>query len=185
MNFEPMRTISFDGETVYTVPRPVEATPEMTQPVGVDDEGRLFTEPGGGGGGTSDHSQLSNRDAADQHPVSAITGLQTALNGKQDTLTAGSGISIVNNIISATGGGGGGVSSGLITDMQEILRSVAYYSADVSSLIAGLSQYVGRGGDTPSTGRPVSVGYSGTTATVNNLKSLDVSYSGTTATIGA
>lgn len=32
--------------------------------------------------GTTDHSALSNRDAADQHPISAITGLQTALNGK-------------------------------------------------------------------------------------------------------
>lgn len=30
----------------------------------------------GGGSGTSDHAKLSNRDAADQHPISAITGLQ-------------------------------------------------------------------------------------------------------------
>lgn len=36
--------------------------------------------------------------------------LQTVLNGKQDTLTAGSGISISGNVISATGGGGGGSS---------------------------------------------------------------------------
>ena len=35
-----------------------------------------------GGGGTSDHSQLTNRDAANQHPITAITGLQTALDGK-------------------------------------------------------------------------------------------------------
>lgn len=35
-----------------------------------------------GGTGTSDHTQLTNRDAADQHPVSSITGLQSALNGK-------------------------------------------------------------------------------------------------------
>ena len=38
-----------------------------------------------GGGGTSDHSKLSNRNAADQHPMSAITGLQEALEGKQPT----------------------------------------------------------------------------------------------------
>ena len=38
----------------------------------------------GGGGSTSDHSKLSNRDAADQHPISAITGLEAALDGKQD-----------------------------------------------------------------------------------------------------
>ncbi len=38
---------------------------------------------GGGSGGTSDHSKLSNRDAADQHPIEAITGLEAALEGKQ------------------------------------------------------------------------------------------------------
>lgn len=37
----------------------------------------------GGGSGTSDHAKLSNRDAADQHPISAITGLQKELDGKQ------------------------------------------------------------------------------------------------------
>lgn len=39
----------------------------------------------GGGGGTSDHSKLKNRDADDQHPMSAITGLADALAGKQPT----------------------------------------------------------------------------------------------------
>lgn len=38
---------------------------------------------GSGVGGTSDHSKLSNRDAADQHPIGAITGLEEALDGKQ------------------------------------------------------------------------------------------------------
>lgn len=38
---------------------------------------------GGGAGGTSDHQKLSNRDAADQHPIAAITGLEAALAGKQ------------------------------------------------------------------------------------------------------
>jgi len=45
-----------------------------------------WAEVQGGGGGTSDHSQLSNRDAANQHPVSAITGLQSALDGKQGAI---------------------------------------------------------------------------------------------------
>ena len=40
---------------------------------------------GGGAGGTNDHSKLSNRDAADQHPMKAITGLEAALDGKQPT----------------------------------------------------------------------------------------------------
>ena len=38
-----------------------------------------------GGGGTADHAKLKNRDAADQHPMSAITGLVDALAGKQPT----------------------------------------------------------------------------------------------------
>lgn len=40
-------------------------------------------QSGGGSGGTSDHRQLTNRDANNQHPMSAITGLQSALAGKQ------------------------------------------------------------------------------------------------------
>ena len=43
-----------------------------------------------GGGGTTDHSKLGNRDAADQHPISAITGLEealTPLTGTTETLT--------------------------------------------------------------------------------------------------
>lgn len=67
----------------------------------------------------TDHDALNNRDMADQHPISAITGLQDALDNitsdmvteqelsdalatKQDTLTAGTGISIENNVISNT-----------------------------------------------------------------------------------
>ena len=37
----------------------------------------------GGSGGTADHSKLTNLDAEDQHPMSAITGLASALAGKQ------------------------------------------------------------------------------------------------------
>lgn len=40
-------------------------------------------QQGGGGGGTTDHNQLTNRDAENQHPISAITGLEDALNNKQ------------------------------------------------------------------------------------------------------
>jgi len=38
--------------------------------------------------------------------VSYITGLQTALNAKQDTLVAGNNITISGNTISSTGGSG-------------------------------------------------------------------------------
>lgn len=40
----------------------------------------------GGIGGTADNSKLTNRDAEDQHPMSAITGLAAALAGKQPAL---------------------------------------------------------------------------------------------------
>lgn len=40
--------------------------------------------------------------------ASSASTLQAVLSGKQDLLTAGSGITIQNNVISATGGGGGG-----------------------------------------------------------------------------
>lgn len=51
----------------------------------------LDVEWADGGNGTADHAKLSNRDASDQHPISAITGLENALKGKQpagDYLTA-------------------------------------------------------------------------------------------------
>ncbi len=38
-----------------------------------------------GGSGTSNHAQLANRNAADQHPMTAITGLAGALAGKAET----------------------------------------------------------------------------------------------------
>ena len=41
------------------------------------------TLPPGGGGGTSDHRDLTNRSSADQHPTSAVTGLDAALAGKE------------------------------------------------------------------------------------------------------
>ena len=42
---------------------------------------------GGSGGGVTDHEKLTGRDKADQHPMSAITGLEDALAGKQPTGT--------------------------------------------------------------------------------------------------
>ena len=35
-------------------------------------------------GGTTDHSKLKNRDANDQHPISAITDLSNTLSRKMD-----------------------------------------------------------------------------------------------------
>lgn len=50
---------------------------------------------------SSDHNTLFNRELDDQHPISAITGLQSILDSKQDVLVtdANSGIIIENNYI--------------------------------------------------------------------------------------
>jgi hypothetical protein len=42
----------------------------------------------GGGGGITAHNLLSNRGMADQHPISAVTGLQAALDAANQALTA-------------------------------------------------------------------------------------------------
>lgn len=44
--------------------------------------------PGGGEGGVSDHRFLTGRDAKDQHPVSAVSGLEAALDGIPAPMTA-------------------------------------------------------------------------------------------------
>lgn len=46
----------------------------------------VSTSTGGGGGeGTNDHRQLTNRNATNQHPIGAISGLQSALDSKQSS----------------------------------------------------------------------------------------------------
>ena len=46
-----------------------------------------IAENGSGGGGTSDHTRLSNRDVADQHPIEAITGLAAALASLEESVS--------------------------------------------------------------------------------------------------
>lgn len=99
---------------------------------------------GGGGGGSASWGDIGG-DIDDQ------TDLQQALDGKQDTLTAGSNITIVNNVISATGGGGGGGANwgeigGTLsnqTDLANALNSKAnsshtHQQSDVSGLSTAL-----------------------------------------------
>ena len=47
-----------------------------------------YTATAGAGGGSTDHNRLFNRDAEDQHPISAITDLQDILDEKLDSKTA-------------------------------------------------------------------------------------------------
>lgn len=53
-----------------------------------DFESKQYIDTGvgaSGGSGTTDHTQLTNRDAENQHPMSAITGLVGALGGKMNS----------------------------------------------------------------------------------------------------
>lgn len=106
----------------------------------------------------TDHDALTNRDKPDQHPISAITGLQNALDGitsdvvteqelsdalatKQDTLTAGTGISIENGVISSTqtsaewGNIGGTLSDQ--TDLQNALNTKQDIISDLTDIRNG------------------------------------------------
>ena len=70
----------------------------------------------------------------------------TAIQGKQDTLTAGTGIDITNNVISVTGGSGGGISSAECQTMidQSISGKVdnSVYTAYTSATDTALSNKV-------------------------------------------
>ena len=100
LNSENVAVQTFDadtGERVYFGERVdgvdcVTLTSGAPLPAGKTIRVLLFA-PGDGndGGGTSDHAELTNRDAADQHPQSAITGLaddleeiRSALDDKAD-----------------------------------------------------------------------------------------------------
>lgn len=50
-----------------------------------DESGTTTAEVADGSAGTMDHSELEGRDLADQHPESAITGLEADLLARPDT----------------------------------------------------------------------------------------------------
>lgn len=52
MATKQLKSLKFGADT-YTVPAPVSKTSAMTQPVGVDSDGKLYTAPSGTGGGTT------------------------------------------------------------------------------------------------------------------------------------
>lgn len=73
---------------------------------------------GGSGGGSSDHNRLLNREAEDQHPVEAITGLRKELNSKLDSKTA---MPLIDEAIS-------GKAKGLYFDaMKEFAKKSYWY----------------------------------------------------------
>lgn len=85
--------------------------------------------PESGGSGTSDHTQLSNRDAGDQHPISAITGLEEALDGKQPT-----GNYLTDQDIDATL-----KEAGKAADAAAVGDALSKLSAEIGNLPSGVS----------------------------------------------
>ena len=64
----------------------------------------------------------------------ALDPLQTQIDGKQDTLTAGAGISINNNVISATGGGGASTLTIAVTYDQQEEDAFSWSGATISEI---------------------------------------------------
>lgn len=91
---------------------------------------------------TSTHDALS---AAQGKALNDAKADKTELAGKQDVLTAGENITIVNNVISATGGGGGGggdaytkaETDALLDDKQDVLTAGSGIVLNGSEISAG------------------------------------------------
>ena len=91
---------------------------------------------------TFDNAPTANSD----NPVKS-GGIKTALDAKQDTLTAGNGIDITNGVISATGGGGAAGAPAIIFTIQ----TAAANTAVTLSNLTGLSSVDWGDGNTDST----------------------------------
>lgn len=77
------------------------------------------------------HNQLTGRDIGDAHTIGAITGLQTALDDKQDTLTSGTNIKTVNSVSLL---GSGNVSVGTVTSVAAL--TIGTTGTDITSTVA-------------------------------------------------
>ena len=112
-----------------------------------------YSSGGGGGGGTVSitHNSTVNRDASDAHPMSAITGLQTALNSLvkwSDTESTLSGSSskiptsaalyqyINNYSVAATWGS----ITGTITNQTDLMSYINTYNATLNGKVTGATE---------------------------------------------
>lgn len=90
--------------------------------------------PIGGGSGTSDHSLLTNRDAADQHPVTSITG---ATSKTESDLT----LYVYED---ATGTGDGSSKANGFTSLQAAIDAIPDVSQNVTIIVSkGSTNYLG------------------------------------------
>jgi len=90
---------------------------------------------GGGGEGTSDHSLLTNRDAADQHPVASITGAAS----KTVTDTT---LYVYED---ATGQEDGSSKANGYTELQDAIDAISDFSQNVTIIASkGSTNYLGK-----------------------------------------
>jgi len=88
----------------------------------------------GGGSGTYDHSQLTNRDAADQHPVTSITG---AASKTESDLT----LYVYED---ATGTGDGSSKANGFTNLQDAIDAIPDVAQNVTVIVSkGSTNYLG------------------------------------------
>lgn len=98
--------------------------------------------------GTTSYDDLTNKPAIDGKELTSSTtasdlGLATTsdLDDKQDTLTAGDNITIVNNVISATGGGGGDVTysnPGVKNTLGGVMENTVYDAVTIQRVLDDL-----------------------------------------------
>ena len=110
------------GEPAETPPEPCQGWVDRVLEAAQRAENAAERVEGAEGGGTTDHAGLVNRDAADQHPMEAITGLVEALK--------------------TTGKEWGKEAFGLICELLE----KAVYTADVSAQLEQLKALLETGG---------------------------------------
>ena len=114
-NMANINKIKLSGTTYSIQDENATKTVELTQAqydaLSVKDPNTFYIITDATGGDLSNYYTKSE--------TSGATEISTALASKQTTLTAGTGISIVDNVISATGGGGG------MTEDDELLLSTA------------------------------------------------------------
>lgn len=108
--YEDRKFVDLDISPYGGAPEGLRATVETITIYSLDDAKTIVKDGGGTGLEKVYHDQTMTGDGTFENPLSvssAIGGLQDQIDGKQDELTPGTGITIINNVISCTASGTG------------------------------------------------------------------------------